>query len=412
LKGGSITKSKRTEQHIIKKSHPLWQLIDDNCFYSKNLYNYANYFIRQEFFNTGQWLRFYNLDKQLHQSEPYKQLMSQPSQCTLAVLDRAWKSFFVTIKDWKKHPEKYRGMPRPPKYKDKNGRFTWFIKNNQSRIKDGFLEFGLKKFKGYKFRTKAKGRLISVRFVPHSNYYVLEIITEVEVPDIPDKIPERIVSIDLGVNNLVTLTNNIGLQPIVINGKGVKSINQFYNKRKATMQSDLMKRNKKHWGKKLDQLSFKRNMRIKNFIHNVSRKVVNYCIMYSVDALVCGYNAGWKQDCKMNKVNTQTFSFLPYSMLIQQLNYKCENEGIRFIQTEESYTSGTSFLDDELPIKENYNKSRRIKRGLFKSNEGVLINSDVNGSYQIMKKVFPDAFAEGIEGVGLHPLVINVVKTA
>jgi len=123
---------------------------------------------------------------------------------------------------------------------------------------------------------------------------------------------------------------------------------------------------------------------------------------------VCGYNAGWKQDSDMGKKVNQKFVTIPFDMFVSQLKYKCENVGIRFIQTEESYTSGTSFLDNETPVKSNYDKSRRICRGMFQSNNGTLINSDVNGSYQIMKKVFPNAFANGIEGVGCHPTAIKI----
>ena len=168
-----------------------------------------------------------------------------------------------------------------------------------------------------------------------------------------------------------------------------------------------MLRNKRYWSNRLDTLNFKRSNRVKNFIHNASRYIVNWCIKNQVDTLVCGYNKEWKQECKMSNTSTQKFVYLPYDMLIKQLEYKCQEVRIKFITTEENYTSGTSFLDNELPIKENYNKSRRIKRGLFQSSKG-LINSDINGSLQIMKKVFPDAFCYGIEG-DLTPTIINVV---
>ena len=126
-----------------------------------------------------------------------------------------------------------------------------------------------------------------------------------------------------------------------------------------------------------------------------------------IDTIIIGHNDKWKQRTRIGKINNQKFSYIPYDMLIGQLKYKCEDNGITFIETEESYTSGTSFLDGELPCKENYDKKRRIKRGLFKSGQG-LINSDVNGSLQIIRKVFPDAFGYGIE-VCLTPTVINVV---
>ena len=149
--------------------------------------------------------------------------------------------------------------------------------------------------------------------------------------------------------------------------------------------------------------------RVHNFMHNSSRFVVDYCKENSIDNLVIGLNKTWKQECNINDKATQNFTFIPYDKFIQQLEYKCQDEGIRISVVEESYTSGTSFLDNEEPIKENYNKKRRVSRGLFKSNNELLINADVNGSMQIMKKVYPNAFSYGLEG-NLTPVVINVCK--
>lgn len=404
-------KATRTEQQVITKKHPMWKVIDQNCFFSKNLFNLANYTIRQEFINNNRWIKYRELDKSLQQTDAYKELMSQPAQCTLQVLDREWKAFFITMKDWKQNPNKYLGRPKLPKYKDKEkGRFTWFIKNNSAYIEGDNLIFRVNRLKGYNFKTHAQGRLICVRFVPHGSHYTMEVVTEVEVPNKVESESKCIASIDLGVNNLVTLTNNIGLKPIIINGKGIKSINQYYNKQKAKLQSDLKLRNNKHWSKALETLTYKRNNRVKNFMHNVSHYIINYCIENNIDTLVCGLNKEWKQESKMSKQTNQKFIYLPYDMLINQLTYKCENVGIKFLTHEESYTSGTSFLDGEIACKENYDKSRRVKRGLFQAFDR-LINSDVNGSLQILRKAFPDAFSYGIEG-DLTPLIINVVKTA
>lgn len=399
----------RVEQHVIRRTHPIWSVVDQNCFYSKNLYNYANYIIRQEFIDNKKWIRYSELDHMIHDSEPYKELKSQPAQSTLSALDKAWKSFFIAIKDWKRNPSKYLGMPKLPQYLSKNGRYPWYIKNNISYIRDGILHFQVKRLSGVTFPTKAKGRLIQVRFVPRGTCYMMEIVTEVDIPEVIEHESISIASIDLGINNFVTLTNNIGLQPIIINGRGVKSINQYYNKQKAILQSNLKKRNNKNWSKALDTLTFKRNMRLKNFVHNVSRNVVNYCVENNIDTLVCGYNKKWKQECGMSKPNNQKFAYLPFETLIHQFEYKCQDAGIKFLLIDESYTSGTSFLDGEVACKENYDKSRRIKRGLFRA-ANQIVNADINGSLQIMHKAFPNAFTSyGIEGLGLTPLVINVM---
>ena len=171
------------------------------------------------------------------------------------------------------------------------------------------------------------------------------------------------------------------------------------------MQSDLMKRNGKHWSKSLEVLTTKRHQRVKNYLHNASSIVIKWCIENKIDTLVVGKNNTWKQDKKY----MQNFVDIPYEMLLGQLQYKCENAGIKYIETEESYTSGTSFLDNELPTKENYNNDRRIERGLFQAKE-TLINADVNGSLQIMKKVFPDSCTGYGIGVCLTPIIINAVK--
>lgn len=374
------------------------------CYKSKNLYNYTNYLLRNYFFDTGEYIKYTDMNYYMKDKIQYKECMSQPANCVLRLLDKNWKSFFVAIKDWSKNPDKYLGKPKPPKYLKSNGRYLWIIPNNSCYVEGNELKFRIRKLQDYKWYTRNLGRLIQVRFIPKGSCYVMEIIYEVEL-DINYKDENRVIGIDLGINNFATITNNIGKRPIIINGKGIKSINQYYNKIVAKEKSKLMKINNVYWSHKLDNISFTRYRRIKNFMHNSSSYIIKYCVENNIDTIIIGLNKKWKQESKMNNVNRQKFIQIPYDMFIKQLQYKCENNNIKLIITEESYTSGTSFIDNELPIKENYNKKRRIKRGLFKSNDGRLINSDVNGSYQIMRKVFPE-FQYGIE-VYLTPIVVN-----
>ncbi len=349
------------------------------------------------------------MNKDFKTHENYKLCFSQPANCTLRLLDKNWKSYFAAIKDWKKSPQKYLGMPKLPKYLKKDGRYIWMIPNNQLyyNYEKSTVYIRNRLLNDYDWKCRCLGRIIQVRFVPRGSCYIMEIVYEIEIPETTTE-TNRIVSIDLGVNNLATMTNNIGEQPIIINGKGIKSINQFYNKRLAKEKSLLKIRHNKDWSNKLDVITFKRNRRIKNYIHNASSYIIKWCVKNNIDTLVVGKNDEWKQNSDMSKKSNQNFIMIPYQMLLKQLEFKCENVGIKYIETEESYTSGTSFLDGEEPIKQNYDKSRRTKRGLFKSNSGLFINSDVNGSYQIMKKVFPNAINRyGIEGF-LTPVVINV----
>ena len=230
----------------------------------------------------------------------------------------------------------------------------------------------------------------------------MEIVYEIEVPDCNETL-DKIATIDIGVDNFITMVNNIGEQPIVVKGGVIKSVNQYYNKQKAKLQAELKVVNKKDWSKRLQKLTDKRYEMIKYQMHCISKYVVDWCVLYNIDTLIVGHNDDWKQ----YNQGMQNFTYIPYDVFIQMINCKCENNGIKLIVHEESYISGTSFVDGEEPIKENYDKSRRIRRGLFVGNNGIQINADVNGAYQILKKVIPNAFANGIEGAGLHPLTIK-----
>ena len=398
---------KRVEQHIIKKNNVNWLFIDSMCRKSKNLYNYANYIIRQEFIKNNKCINYNELFKLCKNEDCYLDIGSNTGQATLRMLDKTWKSFFVSIKDWSKSPSKYLGKPKLPKYLKKDGRYVLALDNNKVGIKDNKVYFKWKvfKFMNNTFSTKipVNAKIIQCRFVPRGSHYVMEIIYQIEVPDTTEQ-SKNIASIDLGVDNFITMVNNIGLKPIVVKGGIIKSINQYYNKKKSALQSELMKVNKQHWSKRLQKLTDDRYEKIKYQMHCISKRVVDYCVMYGIDTLVVGRNKGWKQE----NGGKQNFTYIPYEMFENMLQYKCENNGIKCILTNESYTSGTSFLDNEQPCKENYDKSRRVHRGLFVSNNGTKINADINGAYQIMKKVIPNAFAKGIEGVGLHPTVIQM----
>ena len=398
-------KVQRCEQHNIKYGTDFYKFVDEMCFKSKNLYNYANYIIRQEFINNGNWIKYNQLFQLVKESEPYKDIGNNTGQGTLRILDKNWKAFFKAIKDWKKNPSKYLGRPKIPKYKDKDGRFLLSLDSNKVKLKDGYVYFAWKPFKPYNnmFKTNAQERILQCRFIPRCGKYVMEIVYEIEVPDISET-SDRVAAIDIGVDNFITMVNNIGENPIAVKGGVIKSINQFYNKQKANIQSELKKVNGKDWSNKLQKLTDKRYEMIKYQMHCISKYVVDWCVLYGIDTLIVGHNDEWKQ----KKQGMQNFTYIPYELFIQMLAYKCENNGIKFVENEEAYTSGTSFLDNEDPVKENYNKERRVHRGLFIADCGKKINADVNGAYQILKKVIPDAFSKGIEGAGSHPTIINL----
>ena len=404
-----MIKINRVERHIIKPNHKHYNLLNEFCYKSKNLYNYANYIIRQEFIKNGNWIRYNNLDKILKQEGnnfDYKNMpLASCSQQCLKLLDKNWKSFFQSIKDYNQNPSKYLGRPKLPKYKPKNGRNILILTSQNCKIQKGIVKFP-KTFKGFYLKTKVN-KLQQVRIIPKDRYLVVEIVYKINniVPMLDNN---KYISIDLGLDNFVTVVNNCGLKPFVINGKGLKSINQYYNKQISYYKSISKRMNGLDYTNRISKITNKRNNKVDDFIHKASRYIVDYCRANKINTIIIGNNKNWKQNSKMSKVVNQNFISIPYYKFIEKVKYKAEEIGINIIITEESYTSGTSFLDNELPIKENYNKNRRIHRGLFISNNNIRINADVNGAYQIMKKVFPKAFSNGIEGVGLHPFKVDL----
>lgn len=390
--------STRTEQIWIQPHKKLSWL----CHLSKNLYNEGNYQIRQEQFKHNKWICYNALYHSLKTSKNYQQLPSQTAQQVLKILDRNWKAFFSAIKVWKNDKSKFKGRPKPPGYKLKNGEFMLVFTNQQVKIKDGILAFP--KIVGIHIKTRLPDTtdLREIRIIPKGVGYVLEIVYKKKIKLKPLN-NGKIVAIDLGVRNLITTVNNNGFKPFVIKGGVVKSINQYYNKERARIQSTYGHQGLKT-GKALQKLTHKRNQKIKDYFHKTSRKIIEYCILNDIGTVVIGYNPDWKQNCHLGKRNTQNFVTIPYYNLIQQLEYKAEEQGITVIKQEESYSSKCSYLDNE-PI-EHHNKylGKRITRGLFKSQKGTLINADVNGAYNILKKAFLNALeADRIEAVGLHP---------
>ena len=404
------------EKHIIKKNHSYYDMFCEFTHQSKNLYNHANYLVRKEFVETGKWLRYQQLDKLLRQDFDYPDYTNMPSaqsaQQTLGLLDKNWRSFFKSIKDWSKNKDKYSGKPKLPKYKPKDGQMVLIVTNQQVKQKGNQLKFP-KSFDGFTVTLRCVTlpnfeKLNQVRIVPYNQMFCVEIVYSIFVDDTVLQDNGRIMSIDLGLDNLATVVTNTGLQPILVNGKGLKSVNQYYNKRKAYYQRIAKQMNGKPYTNRLYQLTRKRNFKIDDALHKVSRFIVNIALENDITTIVIGNNKNWKQSISLGKQTNQSFVTIPHQKLIDQIVYKAQLQGIRVICIEESYTSGTSFLDGESPVKEFYDKKRRVHRGVFRSNQGVFINADVNAGYQIMKKVFPNAFADGIEGVVLHPVRVTI----
>ncbi|SFG60510.1 RNA-guided endonuclease InsQ/TnpB family protein [Oribacterium sp. WCC10] len=408
--------AQRVEKHLIKHNSPFYSMFCDFTHKSKNLYNHANYLVRSEFVKNDKWLRYGDMDKLLKadlEFDDYKQMpTAQSAQQILRLLEKDWKSFFTAIKDWSKHKDKYLGRPKLPSYKPKDGRHLLILTNQNVKLKGNVLCFP-KAFNGFALRPRFVvlenfQSFQQARIIPGYRHFVVELVYNINVPDTAMDDNGKYLSIDIGVDNLATITNNIGKTPVVINGKGLKSMNQYYNKMISHYREVAKKMNDSDFTNKMAALTRKRNHKIDDYMHKASRYVIEYAVSMGTNTIVVGHNKEWKQDSKLSKAVNQSFVGIPQKRFIEMVQYKAQDIGLNVILQEESYTSGTSFLDKEEPVKANYNKSRRVSRGLFVSNNGIKINADINGSYQILMKVFPNAFAEGIEGVALHPVRVNV----
>lgn len=365
------------ERHIINENHEYYKELDNLCFLSKNLYNSTIWRQQQEYEKDKKYHNFCDLSKLFIKENQvdYRALPAKVSNKTLMMVDRAYKSFFKIRKTNTK--------ARKPKYLHKTkGRQTVFYEKGA---------FSFKKRKGYIHLSKTnifikskipQDKINFVRVNPKGNHFVIEV--GYKTNDTEEKRNNnKYASIDLGVNNLITLASNVD-KPIIINGRPVKSINRFYNKKIAKLKSQLPVG--VYSSKQIQNLYKNRENKIDDYMHKASRYITDYLVSNQINTLVIGYNKGWKQDVNMGKKNNQTFSYIPYLRLISLLKYKCEMVGIKVEVREESYTSKCSFLDNEEVCKHDKYLGKRVRRGLFVASDGRKINADVNGALNILKK--------------------------
>lgn len=411
------------ERHVINKNNPLFQKLDELCFRSKNLYNATLYRIRQEYFQSKLYLGYFAIQKEFQKSKQfdYTQLPAKTSQQIMRMVDQNFKSFFRALKEYQKNPGKFKGRPKIPGYLDPvDGRFV-VIYTYQGISKKVLDDRGLIKLEKEEIYFKSKvihKDLCQVRVVPKGNCIVVEVVYEIpDVPLLQDN--NRYAAIDLGVGNLVTVCTNLkGEQPIVYSGRSIKSWNRYYNKSVAYYKGilDITNRGKRRgWSKRLERITFKRDMKIQDYFHKVSRGIVNYLVSRGINTLIIGNNRGWKQNTNLGKIGNQNFVQIPFLKLIRMLEYKCKLVGINFYVVTEEYTSKCSFLDQESIQKHDQYLGKRIYRGLFVSSGGTLINADVNGGYNILRKCKPNAFSgfrirsNGVVDVVVHPIIKEII---
>jgi IS605 OrfB family transposase len=403
---------KLVERHIITKNHSFWSEIDHLAFLSKNLFNLANYHYRQHFFKHQEQLNFNQLYHTVSKTVDYKALPTKVSKQIIRRLDSAWRSYFAAIREWEKQPNKFLGQPKIPKYKDKlKGRnILPYPGESISRIS---LRLGIchLSMSGLKIPTK-QTKIIEARIIPQTSCYVIEIVYE--KPELTTY-NQEIAGIDLGVNNLMAVTTNqTAIAPILIKGRPLKAINTYFNKQRALLQSQLKTRNNQKTSHRLKALIHKRNCRVDNYLHTASKKVIDWCIKNQIGILIIGHNQNWKQEINLGRKNNQQFLNIPHYRLIEMLIYKAQLRGIKVVITEEAYTSQASALQQDKLPKYGEEKpkftGKRVCRGLYNTGENKLLNADINGSLNIIRKVIPDVFDQGIKGLPFNPVVLDPLR--
>lgn len=427
----------RVESYFIGSSHSAWSSCDSICWNAKNLRNYANYIIRQEYIKNKKYLDYYDIEKKLKELKPdcYKNFPAKLGQQILIELDQNWKSYFAAIKEYRKNPQKFLGIPKIPGYKNsKHGRSG--VTFDIQRISKKLLKKNLLKLSSLDFLIKLRlfeyvdhdgavsytydKNLKEVSIIPKNDGYLI-ITKYLDLEKIENVKEGFCAGIDLGVNNLASIsTNNKENSSFLVNGKPLKSINAFFNKRLSKLQSKLdlnkTKRGKKRIQKEIQKLCRKRNFRVKNFLHNTTKMIINQLVSANITHLVVGKNIGWKQEVNIGKKSNQNFVYIPHAKFIDILKYKWVKLGRTIEVIEESYTSKCSFLDNEEVCKHESYLGKRKYRGLFISKNGYKLNADINGASNILKKGISNAFdlwsnEDLIKGFVVSPRRITVSKS-
>jgi putative transposase len=393
------------EHHCIARHDPRFAAIDAAAFASKNLYNATNYLMRQAYFLRAERIRYPAVARQMQATAPYRALPAKVAQWVLKQLCAAWDSFFAALSAWKADPSRFLGRPRLPNYLDKQGRnlLTYTIQ----ALSGPLLRQGIVQPSGLPIQVQTRQSSVQqVRIVPHGTHYTIEVVYEQPISPAPLD-PALVVAVDIEVNNLAALTSNLpGFVPRLINGRPLKALNQFYNKRRAQLQAQLPQG--QHTSRLLEALTDKRNRRMSDHLHNASRAIITLLVQQRIGTLIIGHNPDWKQRVKMGRRTNQTFVFIPHARLIAMLSYKAQLVGMRLLVHEEAHTSKVSFFDHEAIEHHERYQGRRVERGLFRTASGRLVNADVNAAYNILVKAAPEAFALGRRGCVVQPVWLEL----
>lgn len=392
------------DRHIIKDNR-----FEDICLKSGLLYNYVLYLVRQGIFNK-EYLKEYDLSTKLGRENQFdfRQLPASVSQQVVGQVFKSVNSWIKLKSDFDRNPDKYNNhRPHLPKYKKGKKQNMVVFTTFSCRVKDdGCIHFVKNVIEPIKTNVK-KDELKQVRIVPQATCYVVEVIYERKETDLNlDK--DNFLSIDLGLNNLCSCISNVGIKPFIINGKVIKSLNRWYNKKKARLMSYV---GDNGTSRRIRRISLYRNCWIDDKMHKISKYIVNFCVSNNIGRIIIGLNKEWKQEINIGRRNNQHFVSIPHSKLIDKIMYKAKLLGIEVVTHEESYTSKIDHLAfEEMKYQDNY-QGKRKRRGLFQSSIGKLINADINGAIGIARKVVGDSCINTIvsSGFAFNPIRLNIL---
>ena len=388
---------KQQVKHLTKEEY---NILRELCRTAKNLTNQAIYNVRQHYFQEKQFLKYESNYHEMKNCESYKLLNSNMAQQTLKDVNEMFKSFFSLIKLAKQGKYNFKHI-KLPNYLPKNGYANLII--GMINIKDDMIltipySYTFKK----KYETKIKikvpkvledKKIKEIRIIPKFNARFFKIQYTYEIQEEEIKLnTNNALAIDLGVNNLCTCVTNTG-KSFIIDGRKLKSINQFFNKQNAKLQSIKDKQSIKRQTKQQFLISRKRKNRVDDYINKTCKYIINYCLTNDIGTLIIGYNQSFQNKTNLGRRNNQIFTQLPFGKVREKLEYLCKRYNINYILQEESYTSKASFFDnDDLPVYNMDNpqtyefSGKRIKRGLYQTKNGYLFNADCNGALNILRK--------------------------
>jgi len=380
---------------VIKPRHNDFNACFNLATISKQLYNVGLYCFRQALFNDDLFLTNKMVYQEMKQNENWNYLPKKICNQVWKQVCSAWSSWLKAINEYNKNPSKFKGRPSIPGYQktlnkvvyERGALGTRGLKKDELRLSQTDIILNI---------SSIKGEIVEASILPKKNKFIIKITYKEEITK-NNLDFTKVAGMDLGLNNLVAVaTNQADIPHILVKGGALKSINQFWNKTLGQLKSMLPKG--VFSSPKIEQLTNKRNAKIDDILHKTSRYVVDWLVEHEIGILIIGKNEQWKDSINLGKRNNQNFVQIPHARLIDLITYKFEQANGIIVVQEESYTSKASALDlDDLPKFRNSSKTivtfsgRRVKRGLYKSLQGILVNSDINGAINIIRKVVGDS---------------------